>query len=175
MLMSLANAPTYDKVFAGLTIAPTIGFWRPQWRFQVTKQWYTTQTPQGPLKLNNPMGTITWNNNLQLPWGILLDVDFLYKTKGDIQNGRFLKPSWRADLSLQKSFLNDNLTIQLDAWNVLDSYKRSFIMYVSDQQTMQMDEHSTHCQARLTIRYKFNASKSKYKGTGAGQEQKSRM
>lgn len=175
MLMSLANAPTYDKVFAGLTVAPTIGFWRPQWRFQVTKQWYTTQTPQGPLKLNNPMGTITWNNNLQLPWGILLDVDFLYKTKGDIQNGRFLKPSWRADLSLQKSFLNDNLTIQLDAWNVLDSYKRSFIMYVSDRQTMQMDEHSTHCQARLTIRYKFNASKSKYKGTGAGQEQKSRM
>lgn len=48
-------------------------------------------------------------------------------------------------------------------------------MYVSDRQTMQMDEHSTHCQARLTIRYKFNASKSKYKGTGAGQEQKSRM
>lgn len=91
MLMSLANAPTYDKVFAGLTIAPTIGFWRPQWRFQVTKQWYTTQTPQGPLKLNTPMETITWNNNLQLPWGILLDVDFLYKTKGDIQNGRFLK------------------------------------------------------------------------------------
>ena len=81
----------------------------------------------------------------------------------------------KKDLSLQKGFLNDNLTLQLDAWNVLDSYKRSFIMYVSDRQTMQMDEHSTQCQARLTIRYKFNASKSKYKGTGAGQEQKSRM
>ena len=27
----------------------------------------------------------------------------------------------------------------------------------------------------LTLRYKFNAAKSKYKGTGAGQEQRSRM
>ena len=28
---------------------------------------------------------------------------------------------------------------------------------------------------RLTLRYKFNAAKSKYKGTGAGQDQRSRM
>ena len=27
----------------------------------------------------------------------------------------------------------------------------------------------------LTLRYKFNATKSKYKGTGAGNSQKSRM
>lgn len=27
----------------------------------------------------------------------------------------------------------------------------------------------------ITLRYKFNAAKSKYKGTGAGESQKSRM
>ena len=175
MLMSLANAPAYDKVFAGLTLSPTIGLWHPQWRFQVTRQGYNAQTPQGPLKLHRPMGTFVWNNNFQLPWGILLDADFSYRTKGDMQNGRFLEPSWRADLSLQKSFLDDNLNIRFDALNVLDSYKRDFIMYVSDMQTMRMDEKSTHCSFKLTARYKFNATKSKYKGTGAGESQKSRM
>ena len=104
-----------------------------------------------------------------------MDADFSYRTKGDMQNGRFLEPSWRADLSLQKSFLDDNLNIRLDALNMLDSYKRDFIMYVSDMQTMRMDEKSTHCSFKLTLRYKFNATKSKYKGTGAGESQKSRM
>ena len=32
-----------------------------------------------------------------------------------------------------------------------------------------------HRQFDLTLRYKFNATKSKYKGTGAGESQKSRM
>ena len=30
-------------------------------------------------------------------------------------------------------------------------------------------------QVTFTLRYKFNAAKNKYKGTGAGQSQKSRM
>lgn len=175
MLMSLANAPVYDKLFSGLTLSPTIGFWSPQWRFQVTKQWYTAQTPQGNRKMNNPMGIIAWKNNLRLPWGFILDIDFNYMTKGDIKNGHFLKPSWRTDVSLQKSFLDDQLNIRLDALNIFDSYQRDFMMYVSNRQTIHMIEESKHCTARLTIRYKFNASKSKYKGTGAGQEQKSRM
>lgn len=175
MLMSLANAPAYDKVFAGLTLSPTIGLWHPQWRLQVTRQGYNVQTPQGLLELHRTMGTFVWNNNFQLPWGVLLDADFSYRTKGDMQNGRFLEPSWRADLSLQKSFLDDNLNIRFDALNMLDSYKRDFIMYVSDMQTMRMDEKSTHCSFKLTLRYKFNATKSKYKGTGAGESQKSRM
>lgn len=175
MLMTLANMPAYDKLFAGLTLTPTIGIWSPQWRFQINKQWYTAPTPQGNLKLNNPMGTIVWNNNLKLPLGFMLDADFSYMTKGNAKNGRFLKPMWRADLSLQKSFLNDQLNIRLDTENIFDSYRRDFLMYVSDMQTMHMKEFSTHCTARLTVRYKFNAAKSKYKGTGAGSEQLKRM
>lgn len=104
MLMSLANAPAYDKLFAGLTLSPTVGIWHPQWRFQVTRQGYNAQTPQGPLKLHRPMGTFVWNNNFQLPRGILLDADFSYRTKGDMQNGRFLEPSWRLTFPCKEVF-----------------------------------------------------------------------
>lgn len=58
MLMSLANAEAYDKIFASVTLSPTIGIWKPQWKFQLNKQWFDIQTPQGNLSLNNPMGTI---------------------------------------------------------------------------------------------------------------------
>ena len=175
MLMSLANAEAYDKFFAGVTLSPTIGIWKPQWRFQLNKQWFDVQTPQGKLCLDNPMGTITWNNNLSLPLGFMLDADFMYTSKGNMKNGRFLKPAWRIDMSLQKSFLNDKLNIRLDATNLLNSYKRDFIMYVSNMQTMHMIDEPNNCTMQLTVRYKFNAAKSKYKGTGAGDSQKSRM
>ena len=121
------------------------------------------------------MGTIIWNNNLSLPLGFMLDADFMYTGKGNIKNGRFLKPAWRMDMSLQKGFLNDKLNIRLDATNLLNSYKRDFIMYVSNMQTMHMIDEPNNCTVRLTVRYKFNAAKSKYKGTGAGDSQKSRM
>lgn len=175
MLMSLANAEAYDKIFASVTLSPTIGIWKPQWKFQLNKQWFDIQTPQGNLSLNNPMGTIIWNNNLSLPWGFMLDADFMYKSKGDRTNGRFLKPSWRMDLSLQKSLLNDKLNIRLDATNLFNLYKRDFTMYVSNMQTMRLTEEPNNCTVRLTVRYKFNTTKSKYKGTGAGDSQKSRM
>lgn len=175
MLMSLANAQAYDKIFASVTLSPTIGIWKPQWKFQLNKQWFDIQTPQGNLSLNNPMGTIIWNNNLSLPWGFMLDADFMYKSKGEMTNGRFLKPSWRMDLSLQKSLLNDKLNIRLDATNLFNLYKRDFTMYVSNMQTMRLTEEPNNCTVRLTVRYKFNTTKSKYKGTGAGDSQKSRM
>lgn len=175
MLMSLANAEAYDKIFAGVTLSPTIGIWKPQWRFQLNKQWYDIQTPQGNLSLDNPMGTIIWNNNLSLPLGFMLDADFMYASKGNMKNGRFLKPSWRMDMALQKSLLNDKLNIRLDATNLFNSYKRDFIMYVSDMQTMHMTEDPNNCTVKLTVRYKFNTTKSKYKGTGAGDSQKNRM
>lgn len=175
MLMSLANAEAYDKIFASVTLSPTIGIWKPQWKFQFNKQWFDIQTPQGNLSLNNPMGTIIWNNNLSLPWGFMLDADFMYKSKGDRTNGRFLKPSWRMDLSLQKSLLNDKLNIRLDVTNLFNLHKRDFMMYVSNMQTMHLTEEPNNCTVRLTVRYKFNTTKSKYKGTGAGDSQKSRM
>lgn len=175
MLMSLANAEAYNKIFASVTLSPTIGIWKPQWRFQLNKQWFDIQTPQGNLSLNNPMGTIIWNNNLSLPWGFMFDADFMYMSKGDMKNGRFLKPSWRIDLSLQKSLLNDKLNIRLDATNLFNLYKRDFMMYVSNMQTMHMTEEPNNCTVRLTVRYKFNTTKSKYKGTGAGDSQKIRM
>lgn len=175
MLMSLANAEAYDKIFASVTLSPTIGIWKPQWKFQLNKQWFDIQTPQENLSLNNPMGTIIWNNNLSLPWGFMLDADFMYKSKGDRTNGRFLKPSWRMDLSLQKSLLNDKLNIRLDVTNLFNLHKRDFMMYVSNMQTMHLTEEPNNCTVRLTVRYKFNTTKSKYKGTGAGDSQKSRM
>ena len=74
--------------------------------------------------------------------------------------------------SLYKSFLKDHFTVQLQANNILES-KQVGTIY-SGIRVMQNTQFF-HRQISLTLRYKFNATRSKYKGTGAGQSEKNRM
>ena len=74
--------------------------------------------------------------------------------------------------SLYKSFLKESLILQLRTNDLLES-KQNITMY-SGKRVMQQTQ-VFHRQISLTLRYKFNTSKSKYKGTGAGESQKNRM
>jgi len=74
--------------------------------------------------------------------------------------------------SLYKGFLNDKLTVQFQASNILNP-KQIATVY-SGIRVMQ-NTQAMHRQVSLTLRYKFNTTRSKYKGTGAGESQKNRM
>jgi hypothetical protein len=80
------------------------------------------------------------------------------------------------DFSLQKSFLKNKLSVQLDAKNPFQTYKNnSAFTYLGDLETFRQDFNNSQYSYTLNIRYKFNTTKSKYKGTGAGASQKARM
>ena len=76
-------------------------------------------------------------------------------------------------VSLDIGFLDDRLTLQLQATDLFNSTQAPLTLY-SGNRLMTVDQESRR-RIRFTLRYKFNAAKSKYKGTGAGQEQRSRM
>lgn len=76
-------------------------------------------------------------------------------------------------LSLYKAFLKDRLSVQLQASNLLETNDVDVVMY-SGIRTMG-DYISEFRRVSLTLRYKFNAAKSKYRGAGAGDGQKSRL
>ena len=99
-----------------------------------------------------------WNNNFKLPLGISLDVDLGFDTPGDNENTKVEEWCWFANISLYKSFLKDRLSVQLYSGNRLMTGKIEARRNIG-----------------ITLRYKFNAAKSKYKGTGAGESQKNRM
>ena len=82
----------------------------------------------------------------------------------------------KTDFSLQKPFLKNKLSVQLDAKNPFQTYKNnSFIAYFGKMQTWYQDFNNSQYSYTLIIRYKFNTTKSKYKGKGAGESQKARM
>ena len=84
--------------------------------------------------------------------------------------------TWKMDFSLQKSFLKNRLNVQLSAKNPFQTYQNnSFVAYFGKMQTWYQDYNNSQYSYTLNIRYKFNTTKSKYKGTGAGESQKARM
>ena len=74
---------------------------------------------------------------------------------------------------LYKSFFKDKLSFQLQASNLLEMDDMDCTIYSGIKTTT--DYITNFRRISLTMRYKFNATKSKYKGTGAGESQKSRL
>lgn len=172
-VLSYYNRYDSDKLYATLTLSPTIGIWSPQWTAMLLQQWYQVDTPDGQVNFNNPMGIFTWNNSFCLPEGFILSVDLEAETSGHNGNNYMSEGCWHADLSLYKGFLGDRLTFLLQASDLFNSSAARGTMYSGNRLTT--IDQDVRRSVRLTMRYKFNAAKSKYKGTGAGQEQRSRM
>ena len=168
------NKYDLDNFNATLSFSPTIGIWSPRLTLMYLQQWYKVDMPNGTQKsFNNPIGSFMWNNNFRLPLGFTLDADFSLQTTGDMKCYHVADVLWAANLYLNKSFFNERLNLQLQATDLFNSNDYDFFVYSSNR-VLGFDQQSRR-RFTLTLRYKFNAAKSKYKGTGAGQEQRSRM
>ncbi len=172
-LLSYYNRYDSDKLYTTLTLSPTIGIWSPQWTVLFLQQWYKVDTPDGQTNFNHPLVNFIWNNSFQLPKGFLLDVNLGADTSGHNENGYVTEGCWYANVSLYKGFFNDRLSFRLQANDLFNSSQAKVTLY-SGSQLLTMDQE-TRRSISMTIRYKFNTAKSKYKGTGAGESQKSRM
>lgn len=60
-----------------------------------------------------------------------------------------------------------------NTFSLFNSSRAPLTLY-SGNRLMTIDQEARR-RVSLTLRYKFNAAKSKYKGTGAGQSQRDRM
>lgn len=172
-LVRFINTRDADRLYATLTLAPTVGLWTPQFSAMLMQQRFAVDTPQGTRNFNNPTAAFTLYNHFSLPAGFSLNIDVRANTRGDSENTRILEPTWCMDAALQKSFLSDRLTLQLQGTDLFNSSQALTTLY-SGNRLLAIDQESRR-RVRLTVRYKFNATKSTYKGTGAGLEQRSRM
>ena len=174
-LLTNTNAPAYNHTFASLSLTPVIGIWSPQFTAAVVKQWYRTDTPWGRFNLDKPLVSLSWENSLKLPGGFLLNADASWSSLGHEENTEVKRQLWSVNAMLYKGFLNDRLTLQLRATDLFNSTRSRSLVYLGSLRTFYTDAEPNSRSVSLTLRYKFNVAKSKYKGTGAGSSQKSRM
>lgn len=158
---------------ASVSASPTIGCWSPMLNLGVSKQWMKVESNQQIYEMNHPMMTLTFNNLVTLPKGFSLGVDFSYQTGGDQQNA-YWKGWSMLNISLRKSFFDDALTVELRGNDLFHQFTQKQRIYYERLTGTQVDEFDTR-EFGLTLRYKFNATQRKYKGTGAGSEQRRRF
>ena len=77
-------------------------------------------------------------------------------------------------LSITKSFMNKKLTVNLHASDILHSWRQKMNIYGNNVDLFKDADNGTS-QLSLTVTYRLNATRSRYKGTGAGDAEKNRM
>lgn len=171
-LMRMINGKSYNNVTSTLNLQPTFGIWHPMLSAMVEKQWFELETRDGQY-LNKPVAMFRFNNTFDTKWA-MFSVMMTYITKGYEENHYIYKPMFNTDLSIYRGFLKDCLTLQLYVSDVFGTNDSHIIGKYGKLKETVFDEFSTS-KISLTVRYKFNVTRSKYKGTGAGDSQKNRM
>lgn len=169
-VMRPENIDGYDKAMASVSVSPTVGFWYPQLKAAISKQWFYMPNHDSK-SLCNPMGTFQVNNTFDTKWftaSLLVDV----QTDGNAGNC-FAYGYWNADFSLYKALLKNRLTMQLYASDIFGTADRRSVLYSGKQNSSYIKSYSSSSVV-LTVRYAFNA-REKYKGTGAGIKQRRRL
>jgi hypothetical protein len=176
--LTMLSQRNWDKSIpmftAFLSASPKIGCWAPMMSVGMQKQWLTIDYFKESKNLDNPIFTASFNNTWELPLGFMLGLDSYIQSAGATQNIYSEKPNGYVNVSVRKSFLNDALSVELRGNDILKTNRMSYSMYSGDYYLYQKSVWDRQ-EFAVTVRYKFNTAKSKYKGTGAGDSQKSRM
>ena len=172
-LLRKDNARGYDNLSLMVSVAPTFGKYHPQLMVATQMQNLEVQYRGETKKMNSPMTIARFNNAINLPFDSWLNADFSWRSAGDTENIH-LAQSWQFDISLYKAFWNDRLTVKLACTDLFGSIRQKATIY-SDIREIYLDKRLDTRNLELTVRYNFNVTPSKYKGTGAGNAEKNRL
>ena len=170
-LLKPVNGKAYNHVEASVNLCPSFGIWHPSFTASVTKQWLDMDAHDGKIS-NNPMAVFNFNNTFNTKLAMLTWM-MSYTTKGYERNIYLYKPKFCTNVSVYKSFLKDRLSFDLFIYDLFGHISHMSAHY-GKMKDLIVDGLSTS-KVSLTVRYKFNTARSKYKGTGAGESQKNRM
>ena len=173
-MISRKNVKSLKSMTAFISAAPKIGIWAPQINLGLQKPWFTLHTDVASYRLNRPIFMGNFNNAFSLPCGITLNVDYRYQSKGNTMNVYLAKEQHVLDVSISKSFLKDALTLEIKGNDLLYKCWDADLLYNQRMELLQVSKRGTR-DLQLTLRYKFNTTRSKYKGTGAGNAELNRL
>ena len=168
-----------NTLSAYLTVTPRIGIWSVNATAGIEKQdlYIDVTGPSGTYRVycDKPRYTLNAFNTFTLKHGWKFDINLMYRSSGYSYNFYNDTYNLRLGLVVQKSMLKDKtLTIRCA---VLDCLQRNRVNESGDlgyNQFRQCNRFSTH-KLFLSLVYRLNATRSKYKGTGAGKAVIERM
>ena len=110
---------------------------------------------------------------INLPHEWFIGPQFRYRSGGHSGNG-YMYHSFLVNIGVSKSFLNDRLEVSLYADDLFNGKDEKFIQY--DNVVMNKGTEFMNMRGiSLSVGWKFNVPKNKYKGKGAGNAERNRL
>lgn len=172
-LLRKDNARALDKIQAIAVISPSFGFYHPVLMGGAVMQYFHVEYMGEDKSMDRPMGIIRFNNTLSLPSDMLVNADFSWRSKGDSENMR-IGSTWQLDWGVSKSFCK-NWNVKLSCEDIFNTASAVDARIYSGYRQFHINKKTTTRCMEFTVRYNFNTSKSKYKGTSAGKDEKDRL
>lgn len=172
--ITYTNIPKLRSLVASLVASQKMGIWFTQLFVGVNRQWLTLDIAGKPVRFNTPIWQFSFDNTLSFNKGWSASTNVWMRTKGDMRNMNYTKKSGSIDVSITKMMLKDHLSIQIKGTDLLHKNKSAPTLNATHV-IMAQDSWFNSRQLRITVRYKFNMERSKYKGIGAGKQERKRL
>lgn len=118
--------------------------------------------------LDRLSGYFSLSNFFRLSRGWVFSLDGSIQT-ADYDGVMLWRCSGGVDAGLRKSFCNESLTVNLQGFDLFATRRSSSRFYGSDRTVTKWNYSDTR-KVSLSISYRFNAARSRYKGTGAAND-----
>ena len=173
-----------DVFSAFVNVSPTVGVWTTSNTVGVQKQWLSFNlddpreaTGKRHVTYDKPMLIFNSDNAFRLKHDWQLELNSQFYSKAHYRNVKLMQAYWNMTAAVQKSFLKDkSLVVRLSVADIFNTAKQDALLDLGNYTLLKGDvfgegrgNYSFH-RVSLSVRYAFNATKSKYKGSSAGQD-----
>lgn len=173
-----------DVFCAFVNVSPTVGVWTTSNTVGVQKQWLSFNlddpreaTGKRHVTYDKPMLIFNSDNAFRLKHDWQLELNSQFYSKAHYRNVKLMQAYWNMTAAVQKSFLKDkSLVVRLSVADIFNTAKQDALIDLGNYTLLkgnvfgeERGNYSFH-RVSLSVRYAFNATKSKYKGKGAGQD-----
>ena len=173
----------YRFMAAYVNLTPTVGCWNMNYTLGIQPQWLSI-TVDDPREASGkrvttfngkPIFFVQLQNTFTLKGGWQLELGGQVNSRGYSQNLYLRNTYVDVTAAVQKTLLKDgSLVLRLEGADLLGMAHYDVDSDFGSHTIMQTNRMDTQ-KVKLSVRYNFNAAPSKYRGTGAGADEKARM
>jgi len=163
-------------IYARISASPRFGIFTTFLGASIQRMWANLPKTTNPINLDSPIICLDIKCTAAISPTFTADLLVNYMSRGDDKNETNLSDdAWDVQVSAIKSFLSDRLSLKLAFYDIFRRRTKDTRAYYDNVTTSNLNFRLKTRQVELTIRYKFNSAPSKYKGKGAGSNEKQRL
>lgn len=173
LVSSWKNYDKAQQLSANVSASKTYGFWNVTLATGIVAPFITLDYKGEDYKNNTPKVYVQLNNYLTLPADFGITLDFMY-TNGGSKNIWKFKPTYALDIGARKSLWKKRIDISLQANDLFQGLIYKYNSRINNVTFYQREDQDRR-NFSISVVYRFNNLKSKYRGKGAANDEIRRM